>query len=248
MSIRLFHPAARALFAAAFMLALAGPAAAQTIVQTAPPDPLVYSLRDQIDQLEQQVRVLTGQNEKLQFEVARAKEETVRLNRTIDDMNTQASIAALGVPAPAAPQAAGKLGDIPASAVTAAPAGGAADAYAQAYGLIAKGEAKAGEDALIAFLASYPNDPKAPDANYWIGQSLLVQNKPADAANRFLGIQKTPKAAIAPQAMVRLGVALNRMGEKAQACATLKAVPTQYPAAAKTVKDSAAAQFKSIGC
>ncbi len=247
MNIRLFHPAARSLLAAAFAFILAGNAAAQTIVQTAPPDPLVISLRDQIDRLEQQVRTLTGENERLQFEAARAKEETVRLNRTIDDMNTQANIAALGVPA--APQAAGALGDIPASAIASAPAGSATDAYAQAYGLIARGDAKAGEEALVAFLINYPNDAKAPDAHYWIGQSLLVQNKPADAANRFLGIaQKTPKAAIAPQAMVRLGVALNRMGEKAQACATLKAVPAQYPAAAKSVKDSAAAQMKAIGC
>jgi TolA-binding protein len=48
--------------------------------------------------------------------------------------------------------------------------------------------------------------------------------------------------------MVRLAVALNRMGEKAQACATLQALPTQYPKASASVKATAGAQIKAIGC
>ncbi|MES1203463.1 MAG: tol-pal system protein YbgF [Pseudomonadota bacterium] len=219
-----------------------GAAAAQTVIQTAPPDPLVSSLRDRIDALEQQVRTLTGDNEKLQFELSRAKEESARLNKALDDLNAQTAAAQ------APPPAAGKLGDIPAAAAAAA-SGDAAGDYAHAYALVAKGDSKGGEDAFTAFLAAYPSDAKAPDAHYWLGQSLLAQNHAPDAAAHFLNvIQRTPKAAIAPQAMVRLGVALNRMGQKEQACGTLKAVPTQYPKASAETRAAAAANIKSIGC
>jgi tol-pal system protein YbgF len=220
-----------------------GAAAAQTVIQTAPPDPLVSSLRDRIDTLEQQVRTLTGDNEKLQFELSRAREENARLNKAIDDLNAQTA-AAQAPPPPAA----GKLGDIPATAAAAA-SGDAAGDYSRAYNLVARGDSKGGEDAFTAFLAAYPSDAKAPDAHYWLGQSLLAQNHAPDAAAHFLNvIQKTPKAAIAPQAMVRLGVALNRMGQKEQACGTLKAVPTQYPKASAETRAAAAANIKSIGC
>jgi TolA-binding protein len=38
------------------------------------------------------------------------------------------------------------------------------------------------------------------------------------------------------------------MGEKTQACVTLQALPTQYPKASASVKATAAAQIKAIGC
>lgn len=232
-------------FAAALIISLIaglGAAGAQTVIQTTPPDPLVTSLRDRIDVLEQQVRTLTGDNEKLTFELSRAKEESARLNKVVDDMNAQAAAQA----APPAPS--GKLGDIPAAAAASASGDAAAD-YKAAYGLVAKGDSKGGEDAFTAFLAAYPSDPKAPDAHYWLGQSLLAQGRAPDAAAHFLNvIQKTPKATIAPQAMVRLGVALNRMGQKAQACSTLKAVPTQYPKAPAAALTAATSNIKAIGC
>jgi tol-pal system protein YbgF len=235
-----FQQAAKAPFVAAFFFMVAGVATAQTIINTAPPDPLVTSLRDQINTLEQQVRVLTGDKEKLQFELARTKEENTRLSKAVDDMNAQANAAQT------APT--GKLGDIPASAAANASGDAAAD-YKAAYDLVAKGDSAGGESAFTAFLAAYPKDAKAPDAHYWLGQSILAQGRAPDAAAHFLTvIQKTPKAAIAPQAMVRLGVALNRMGQKPQACTTLKAVPAQYPKASAATLALATANIKSIGC
>jgi TolA-binding protein len=38
------------------------------------------------------------------------------------------------------------------------------------------------------------------------------------------------------------------MGNKAEACSTLNALPTQYPRASAATKASAAAQTKAIGC
>lgn len=228
--------------AALLFAACIGVAGAQTVIQTAPPDPLVSGLRDQVNTLEQQVRTLTGENERLQFELARAKEEAARLTKVVDDMSAQAA----AVQAPPAPT--GKLGDIPAAAAANASGDPQAD-YSRAYNLVAKGDPRGGEEAFTAFLAAYPKDAKVPDAHYWLGQSQLAQGKSADAAAHFLNIiQKTPKAAIAPQAMVRLGVALNRMGQKQQACTTLKAVPTQYPKASAQTLASATSNIKAIGC
>jgi tol-pal system protein YbgF len=136
----------------------------------------------------------------------------------------------------------GKAAPTPASDESAA-------AYAAAFDYIKKSDFPGAETAFRAFLASYPGDPKAPDARYYLGQTLLQRGAPSDAAEQFLAIvKKTPKAERAPEAMVRLGVSLNRMGEKAQACATLQALPTQFPKAAPGVKASAVAQIKAIGC
>ncbi len=245
MNIQRSHKRARApYFAALLVCAFAGlgVAAAQTVIETAPPDPLVSGLRDQINALEQQVRTLTGDNEKLQFEITRLKDENARLSKAVDDMSAQ--VAAQASPAPPV----GKLGDIPASAAANATGDPAGD-YAAAYALVAKGDSAGGEAAFTSFLAAYPKDAKVPEAHYWLGQSLLAQSRAPDAAAHFLNvIQKTPKASIAPQAMVRLGVALNRMGQKEQACTTLKAVPVQYPKAPSATLASATANIKSIGC
>jgi tol-pal system protein YbgF len=215
-------------------LACGRAALAQTVINTTPPDPLVTSLRDRVDALEAQVRTLTGENEQLTFQLQRAKDDNVRLQRTIDDMNAQAA------PPPAAPSAAP-------SGPSNSPE--AAQAYLDAYEFIKKSDFPGAETAFRSYLASYPNSAKAPDARYFLGQTLLQRGASSDAAEQFLTIvKKTPKAERAPDAMVRLGVALNRMGEKTQACATLQALPTQYPKASASVKATATAQIKAIGC
>jgi tol-pal system protein YbgF len=208
-------------------------ALAQTVINTAPPDPLVTSLRDRVDGLEAQVRTLTGQNEQLTFQLQRAKEDNVRLQRTIDDMNAQAAAPAATSAAPSGPTNSAD----------------AAQAYLDAYEFIKKSDFAGAEAAFRNYLASYPNSAKAPDARYFLGQTLLQRGAPSDAAEQFLAImKKSPRAERAPDAMVRLAVALNRMGEKTQACATLQALPTQYPKASASVKATAAAQIKAIGC
>ena len=243
-----------ALTALSFGVLLCSAAPAQTIVNVAPVDPLVSGLRDRVNELEGQVRTLTGDNERLTFEVQRAKEENTRLQRTIADMQTGGgvSVPAVNAPSPSQSAAAGRLGDLPASAVPPAPpaaASDAASAFDAAYDFIRKSDFAGAETAFRSFLATYPRDAKAPDARYYLGQTLLQRGAAGDAAEQFLTIVKsTPKATRAPEAMVRLGVALNRMGEKAQACATLQALPTQYPNAAAGVKASATAQVRAIGC
>jgi tol-pal system protein YbgF len=223
-----------------FGLAAAPLAAAQTVVDAPPPDPRMTALQDRVDALDAEVRQKTGEIERLQFQLKKAQDENALLRKTIDDMNAQA--AAGGA------EAGGQQAD--AAAASVAPAtGDPATAYANAYKLVAQGDHDGAEQALRAFLAGFPNDPRAPDAHYYLGQTLLVRGAATEAAAEFVGIIKaTPKAAKAPDAMVRLGVALNRMGNKAEACSTLNALPTQYPRASAATKASAAAQTKAIGC
>jgi tol-pal system protein YbgF len=243
--------ALRALAASAAFLVAAGASAhvstwAQTVVNAAPVDPLVNSLRDRVDSLESQIRKLTGDNERLQFELRQAKDDNTRLQRTIDDMNAQAS---LGAGAPA--QRGQAVSSAPPSSTLTVPrtGGDPAAEFTAAYALVAKGDHPAAQAAFASFLQAYPTDPRAPNAHYWLGQAMLAQGASADAATQFLSIVKsTPKAELAPDAMVRLGVALNRMGEKAQACGTLTALPTQYPKASAATKAAAQAQIKAIGC
>jgi tol-pal system protein YbgF len=235
---------------AAGTIAVGAAATAQTIVNAPPSDPLVEGLRDRVNALEMQVRTLTGENERLQFQLRQAKDESALLQRTITDMQQQAN----PQPAIAPAGGAGMLGTLPQGDVAAGagqlPGGGdPAAAYTQAYAFIARGAYSDAQTAFSAFLAAYPKDTRAPTARYWLGQSLLQQGANSDAAGQFLAIVKqSPKAEIAPDALVRLGVALNRMGEKAQACATLASLGATFPKATPQTKSAAAAQNRAIGC
>jgi tol-pal system protein YbgF len=239
---------------AAGAIAAGAVAAAQTIVNAPPSDPLVESLRDQVNALEAQVRNLTGENERLQFQLRQAKEENAQAQRVINDMQQQANPQPAMAAAPSPPAAGGVLGTLPQADVAAAgaavPGGGdPVTAFSQAYTLITRGDYVAAQNAFAAFLAAYPSDSRAPSARYWLGQAMLQQGANSDAASQSLTIvKKSPKADIAPDALVRLGVALNRMGEKAQACATLASLAATFPKATPATKASATAQSKAIGC
>jgi tol-pal system protein YbgF len=252
MGLRSTSPSVRiALAASAVLMAAVAAAGAQTIISTAPPDPLVEQLRDRVNALEGQVRTLTGENERLQFELRQAKDDNVRLQRTIDDLNAQAAQSGPGV---------GVLGTLaqsqtpptpgPAGAAVPLPGGGdPAASFNDAYALVQRSDNAGAQAAFAAFLAAYPGDTRAPNARYWLGQVMLAQGANSDAASQFLTVvQKSAKADIAPDALVRLGVALNRMGEKAQACTTLKSLSVQFPKAKPETKTRAQAQIRAIGC
>lgn len=224
-------------------------AAAQTIVSAPTSDPLVENLRDQVNSLENQVRNLTGEKEMLQFQLRQAREDSARLQRTVEDMQQQANAAtqtsSVGTlsnlpPAPGAPPAVGDT----------LPAGGdPVAAYTQAYAFVTRGAYADAQTAFGAFLAAYPNDTRAPSARYWLGQAMLQQGANSDAASQFLTIVKqSPRADVAPDALVRLGVALNRMGQKNEACAALASLTATFPRASAATKASSSAQSKAIGC
>jgi len=99
------------------------------------------------------------------------------------------------------------------------------------------------------FLRQYPTDRLAPEAQYWLGESLFQQQQCRDAAEAFLAVStKYDTAARAPEALLRLGQSLAALGEKEAACASLSEVLRKYPRASSSVKQAVDREQKRGHC
>lgn len=121
--------------------------------------------------------------------------------------------------------------------------------YELAYSSILSGDYDAAEAAFRQFLAAYPDDALAPDAQYWLGESLFVRAQYRDAANEFLAGYKTyPKSAKAPDSLLKLGLSLAGLGEREAACRTFDAVVKQYPDASNALHQRVKFEQSSANC
>jgi tol-pal system protein YbgF len=123
------------------------------------------------------------------------------------------------------------------------------DYYDLAYGYILRKDYALAEDGFRTFLRKYPSDRMAPDAQYWLGESLFQRQRYRDAAEAFLNVStKYESTAKAPDALLRLGQSLAVLGEKEAACASLGEVLRKYPRAALGVKQGVDREQKRVGC
>jgi tol-pal system protein YbgF len=84
----------------------------------------------------------------------------------------------------------------------------------------------------------YPSDAKAADAHYWLGESLLGQQKYRDAAEVFLAASKDySKSKKAPDMLLKLGISLIGLKQRDVACATFAEVGKRYPDASSALKE-----------
>jgi tol-pal system protein YbgF len=130
-----------------------------------------------------------------------------------------------------------------------APTGDPRTDYDRAYGSILSGDYDTAESAFRQFLAAYPDNALAPDAQYWLGESLFVRAQYRDAANEFLaGYKAYPESAKAPDALLKLGLSLAGLGEREAACRTFDAVLKQYPDASNALRQRVKFEQSSANC
>jgi tol-pal system protein YbgF len=123
------------------------------------------------------------------------------------------------------------------------------DYYDLAYGYVLHKDYALAEDGFRTFLRKYPSDRMAPEAEYWLGESLFQRQRYRDAAEAFLEVStKYESTARAPDALLRLGQSLAVLGEKEAACASLGEVLRKYPRAALGVKQGVDREQKRVGC
>ncbi len=107
------------------------------------------------------------------------------------------------------------------------------------------GEAEAG---FRTFLDKYPDHNLAGNAQYWLGETFYAQDDYRQAAQAFLkGYQQYPKSRRAADSLLKLGISLNKLGQKDKACAVLATVGSEYPKAVEARK-RAQAETSRAGC
>lgn len=143
----------------------------------------------------------------------------------------------------------GGTDDIGRLAATGGAGGSSRQEYHEAYSLVLRGDYEQAGDRFQDFLAAYPDDPLAANAQYWLGESYYGRGMYRDAADAFLKTYTDyPANDKAPDSLLKLGLSLNGLGQKDAACATYSELLTKYPSASGAVLNQARQEQKSAGC
>src|SRR5690606_18545279 len=93
--------------------------------------------------------------------------------------------------------------------------------YQKSYRLILSDDYKTAEAGFRQLIDRFPDNRREADANFWLGEALLGQNRYRDAAQIFLAASRDyPDSKKAPDMLLKLGVSLAAMKQKDVACAT----------------------------
>jgi tol-pal system protein YbgF len=135
------------------------------------------------------------------------------------------------------------------SLAAAEPNGDAQRLYQQGYAALLQKDYEGAELAFKQLVASFPGDPLASNAQYWLGESYYVRGQYKNAADAFLvGYKKYRSGDKAPDTLLKLAMALAELGQKTAACSTLDELKSKYPGAPEYIGDEANAWRKKTGC
>jgi tol-pal system protein YbgF len=133
------------------------------------------------------------------------------------------------------------------AAPAAAHAGNPKELYETAYGYLLQQDYGAAEVAFEEFLRIYPQDRLAPDAQYWLGESLYVQRRYKQAAQAFLKVvQNYQGSSKVPGSLLKLAMTLEQLGQKD--CALFSELDTRHPNASADIKSKAKVVRQRVGC
>jgi tol-pal system protein YbgF len=110
--------------------------------------------------------------------------------------------------------------------------------YRNSYQFILSGDYSTAETGFRDHIERFPQNERAADAHFWLGEALLGQKKYRDAAETFLGASKQyPKAKKAPDMLLKLGISLVGLNQREVACATFGEVGKRYPNISAALKE-----------
>ena len=210
-----------------------------------------------ITELDEQLRRLTGLIEELEHRI-----DTVdgRLDKLVADVDFRLSALeqaaaerpVTGTDAGGGTAAIGEGGtkiEAAEEPVDRLPDGTPMEQYDYAIGLLRRGDFADAEQAFSAFVGAYPDDPLVGNAQYWLGETHYVRNQYELAATAFLdGYQRYPDSSKAPDNLLKLGMTLSSLGQRAEACATLDELATKFPDAAVQIHDRAVRERATLHC
>lgn len=227
---------------------------------------------DRLAQMENDLRTLTGKVEEQAFQVGQLRE---RLDKALSDMEMRVGALEAQSRVASPPPGGGGVGmqtvspyappqDLGAGSQpggfappgAAAPTGslsaqdgGAMTAYGRAFATLQGGDYEGAASAFEAFLATHPNDPLAPNAQYWLGESYYARKDYVQSARVFAeAYRKYPKSGKTSDSLLKLALSLAGQGKKDDACVTLGQLRKEFPDGAGPVLSRGAEEEKNLGC
>jgi len=213
------------------------------VVQPADTDARMQDLTNRLSDLEQSLTRINGAFDTTAHELDEARRANTDLQAQVKALGDR--LTAIEQRAAAAPPAAAAEQPAPA----AAPLASASDAFSKARELMLAGDYDAAESAFGAYVQTYPDTPRTPEARYWWGKTLSVKGAHAQAASAYIGaIRGWPKTSWAPDAVGELARSLVTLNKPGDACAALAELAKRYPKAPAAVTGRAAATARQAKC
>jgi tol-pal system protein YbgF len=119
--------------------------------------------------------------------------------------------------------------------------------FDRAKAALDSGSFRSAADLFAAYSETYVGGPLSGQAHYWRGEALMAEGDTANAARAWLqSFSDDPGGPLAADALLKLGMALNTLGQINESCATLGEVPNRYPGSAAATEAMNARA--SMGC
>jgi tol-pal system protein YbgF len=116
-----------------------------------------------------------------------------------------------------------------------------------ARALLDDGQAQSAADAFAGYAETYPGGPLVAEAHFLRGEALASLENWNGAARAYLdSFSGTPDGPIAPNALYKLGVSLNALGQRDEACLTLREVSVRFPGGGAAIDANTARA--ELGC
>ena len=124
-----------------------------------------------------------------------------------------------------------------------------ANDYDMASAAFREGQYEVAEQRFRSYLEKNPKERLTPEAIFYLGESYFRRARAREAAEQYLKVTVDfPRAVRAPEALVKLGLSLEKLGAKEQACAAFGEVGRKYPAASSAIRVSAERESKRVQC
>lgn len=121
--------------------------------------------------------------------------------------------------------------------------------YRNSYEFILSGDYKTAESGFREHIKRFPQGEHAADANFWLGESLLGQDRYRDAAEVFIRANREyPNAKKAPDMLLKLGISLAAMNQRDVACATYSEIGERYPDISAALQERVNQEEALAGC
>jgi tol-pal system protein YbgF len=237
-----------------------------------PSDAAAAGLQSQLDEVREDMQKLRGELEKAQFESRQVKEQLDRMSKDMDFRLTQLeqksaapTNTSVTTPPPAidahsesqndeidtsTENGEGEVKNLDKPKHTESGAFESARAhYNHAFGLL--NQAKYGDagKSFSDFVKTYPKDPLAGNAFYWLGETHYVRRDYVKAADSFRqGFEAMPSGPKASDNLLKLAMSLDAMKRSKESCVVLKQLVAKFGASSETVKQKAEQEIARIGC
>lgn len=121
--------------------------------------------------------------------------------------------------------------------------------YRNSYEAILSGDYGTAEAGFRQHIERFPDDAQTADARFWLGESLLGQQRYRDAVQVFVDANKAfPDSRKSPDMLLKLGVSLSALNQRDVACATFAKINQRYPDSSDSFKSRVKQERALAGC